>query len=136
MKRKTKLLTIKHVLRSFRKPRKSARPRYRFAGGRVPPHYIFRIRRFHPVDRIAWFFIRRMLNRDRYTVRVMHSGPRLRGSASTRKENSIAFRVYVETKPAIKRRERFDGEQSHIEWQRRREAMQRRADAGVSRIGA
>lgn len=67
----------------------------------LPPRYHFKVRRFHPLDRLAWWLIQRYLNRQRYTFRRMHTGKRPRFAASTPKANSTGWRVYLQEKPNV-----------------------------------
>jgi len=68
----------------------------------LPPAYHFKIRRWNPVDRLAWLAIRAYLNRGRYQIRIVWSGPRdHRNQVTTPKANRTGWRVYVEPRRAL-----------------------------------
>ena len=99
---------------------------------KTPPEYLFKIRRWNILDRIAWLIICHYLNTDRYTFRRMHIGPRILGSNTTRKENSKGWRAYLVVKDSAKRKDQWRSECISWEYRRREQARRARMDEKVT----
>lgn len=90
----------------------------------IPPKYSFKVPRFNPVLRLAWWLVvRHCMNRDRYTFRKHYNGKkRYPSDASVPRENATATRYYMETRPALAEHERIMALGTTADWHARREA--------------
>jgi len=73
----------------------------------LPPKYAFKIRKYNPIDRLAWLVIRRYLNTDRWATKKVPTGPRRHSNqVTTYAEDATGWRIYLEERRSVLRAER------------------------------
>jgi hypothetical protein len=67
------------------------------------PRYVLKLRKRDWIGRLAFWIVRRRMNRDRYYFVRRFTGPRPKGTnqSCTLKSNATAYRYYLERRPYI-----------------------------------